>query len=97
MAGQKTPPQQQHQRPSEEQNTRPGHQRPARPARLAPQQKRAAERGQQQQIEQAPRLIRHLQHDLADMRAAFHQPMRRRGFGQGEGLENARPRLARFQ
>jgi hypothetical protein len=24
------------------------------------------------------RLIRHLQHDLADMRTAFHQPMRAR-------------------
>jgi hypothetical protein len=27
------------------------------------------------------RLIRHLQHDLSDMRAAFHQAMRRCRFG----------------
>ncbi len=97
MAGQKTAPQQQHQCSGKEQNTRPRCQRPARPARLAPQQKRAAERGQEQQIEQRPRLIRDVQHDLADMRAAFHQPMRRRCLGQREGLENARARLARFQ
>jgi hypothetical protein len=51
MTGQKTLPQQQHQRPGEE-----------------------------QQIEQMRRLIRHLQHDLPDMRAAFHQAMRRRRF-----------------
>jgi hypothetical protein len=32
--------------------------------------------GEEQQIEQVLRLIRHLQHDLANMRAAFHQAMR---------------------
>ena len=79
MAGQKTTPQQQHQRPGEEQNTSPRGQCPARPARLTPQHQRAAQRGEEQQIEQVLRLIRHLQHDLADMRAAFHQAMRARG------------------
>ena len=97
MAWQKTPPQQQHQRPSQEQNPSPGGQGPARPARLAQQQQGAEQCGEEQQIEQVLRLIRHLQHDLADMRTAFHEPMRRGRFGQREGLENARPRLARFQ
>ena len=78
MAWQKTLPQQQHQRPGQEQNPGPGDQRPARPARLAPHQRGAAQRGEEQQIEQVPGLIRHLQHDLADMRAAFHQAMRAR-------------------
>ena len=79
MTGQKTTSQQQHERPGEEQHACPSRQRPARPARLAPQQQGAAQRGEEQQIEQVLRLIRHLQHDLADMRAAFHQPMRARG------------------
>ena len=79
MAWQKTPSQQQHQRAGKEQNPCPSNQRPARPARLAPQQQGAAQRGEEQQIEQLPGLIRHLQHDLADMRAAFHQAMRARG------------------
>jgi hypothetical protein len=78
MAWQKTTSQQQHQRPGEEQNPSPGGQGPARPARLAQQQQGAAQRGEEQQIEQVPGLIRHLQHDLADMRAAFHQAMRAR-------------------
>ena len=78
MAWQKTPPQQQHQGPGQEQHPSPGRQRPARPARLAPQHQRAAQRGEEQQIEQVLRLIRHLQHDLSDMRAAFHQAMRAR-------------------
>jgi len=80
MAWQKTPPQQQHQGPGQEQHPGPGGQRPARPARLTPQHQRAAKRGEKQQIEQVLRLIRHLQHNLADMRAAFHQAMRRRRF-----------------
>ena len=79
MAWQKTTSQQQHQRPSQEQNPCPGGQRPARPTRLAPQQQGADQRGEEQQIEQVRRLIRHPQHDLADMRAAFHQAMRARG------------------
>jgi hypothetical protein len=72
MAWQKTTSQQQHQRPSQEQNPCPSRQCPARPARLTPQHQRAAQRGEEQQIEQVPRLIRNLQHDLADMGAAFH-------------------------
>jgi hypothetical protein len=72
MAWQKTLPQQQYQRRGQEQHASPGGQRPARPARLTPQHQRAAQRGEEQQIEQVLRLIRHLQHDLADMRAAFH-------------------------
>ena len=79
MAWQKTPSQQQYQRRGQEQHPCPSNQRPARPARLAPQQQGAAQRGEEQQIEQVLRLIRHLQHDLADMRAAFHEPMRARG------------------
>lgn len=97
MTRQKTAPQEQHQGAGEEQNAGPCRQRPARPARLAPEQKRAAQRGQQEEIEQTQRLIGNLQHDLADMGAAFHQPMRRRRFRQREGLENARARLAGFQ
>jgi hypothetical protein len=72
MAWQKTLPQQQYQRRGQEQHASPGGQRPARPARLTPQHQRAAQRGEEQQIEQVLRLIRHLQHDLADMRTAFH-------------------------
>ena len=72
MAWQKTLPQQQHQRPSQEQNPCPSRQCPARPTRLAPQQQGADQRGKEQQIKQVLRLIRHLQHDLADMRTAFH-------------------------
>jgi hypothetical protein len=72
MAWQKTTSQQQHQRPSQEQNPCPSRQCPARPTRLAPQQQGADQRGKEQQIEQVLRLIRHLQHDLADMRTAFH-------------------------
>jgi len=79
MARQKTPPQQQHQRPGQEQHPGPGDQRPSRPARSVPHKQGAAQRGEEQQIEQVLRLIRDLQHDLADMRAAFHQPMRARG------------------
>ena len=79
MAWQKTPPQQQHQRRGQEQHACPGGQRPACPARLAQQQQGAAQRGEEQHIEQVLRLIRHLQHNLPDMRAAFHQAMRARG------------------
>jgi hypothetical protein len=79
MAWQKTLPQQQYQRRGQEQHPCTSNQRPARPARLTPQQQGAAQRGKEQQIEQVRRLIRHLQHDLADMRAAFHQAMRARG------------------
>ena len=43
------------------------------------------------------RLIRDFQHDLANIRTAFHQPMRRGRFGQRKGLENTRPSLAGFQ
>lgn len=97
MAGQNSTPQQQHQRPGEEQNAHPRRQRPARPARLAPEQQRAGQGGKKQQIKQTQRLIRNLQHDLADMRRAFHQPMRRRRFRQREGLENARSGLPGLQ
>ena len=79
MTWQKTPSQQQHQRAGKEQNPCPSNQRPARPARLTPQQQGAAQRGKEQQIEQVPSLIRDFKHDLADMRAAFHQAMRARG------------------
>ena len=79
MTGQKTLPQQQYQRPGEEQHACPSRQRPARPARLTPQQQGAEQSGEEQQIEQVLRLIRHLQHNLPDMRAAFHQAMRARG------------------
>lgn len=79
MGRQNAAPQQQHQRPGQEQHPSPGRQRPARPALLTPQHQRAAQRGEEQQIEQVLRLIRHLQHNLADMRAAFHQAMRARG------------------
>ena len=78
MAWQKTTSQQQHERPGQEQHRCTGGQCPARPTRLAPQQQGADQRGKEQQIEQVLRLIRHLQHDLADMRAAFHQAMRAR-------------------
>jgi hypothetical protein len=52
MTRQKTLPQQQYQRRGQEQHAYPSRQRPARPARLTPQQQRAAQRGEEQQIEQ---------------------------------------------
>jgi hypothetical protein len=52
MTRQKTLPQQQYQRRGKHQHAYPSRQRPARPARLTPQQQRAAQRGEEQHIEQ---------------------------------------------